>query len=114
MWVLGGASAVGEAPGCRMRQRVLAASIRGCCLLGSRGAGGAGRREQLCARAQSYTRLTIRLRWRRITSRKRSWRMETPSDQAADVPARVAQWTAGGVAPSVEVKRAQRDQGHHP
>ena len=87
-----GVAAIREAPGCPMRQRVLAASSRGCCLPGARGAGGAGRREQLCARAQNYTRLAIRLRWCRITSRTRSWRMEMPSDQVADLPARVAQW----------------------
>jgi hypothetical protein len=87
-----GVAAIREASGCPMRQRVLAASSRGCCLPGARGAGGAGRREQLCARAQNYTRLAIRLRWCRITSRTRSWRMEMPSDQVADLPARVAQW----------------------
>src|ERR1035437_7749292 len=106
----GGATMIREAPGCPVRQRVLAASIRGCCLRGSRGAGGAGRREPLCARAQSYTRLALLLRCCRITSRIRSWRMETPSDQAADLPARVAQWIAGGETYEVEFKGERRER----
>src|SRR5438876_5508934 len=58
----GGATVIRDGSGCPVRQRVRAA----------RGGGGDGRREPLCARAQSYTRPAIRLRWCRITSRKRT------------------------------------------
>ena len=46
--------------------------------------------------------------------------METPSDQAADLPARVAQWIAGGETYEVEFKGEQTtpvpadEAQHHP
>ena len=36
--------------------------------------------------------------------------METPSDQAADLPARVAAWIAGGETYGVEFKGEQRER----
>jgi len=36
--------------------------------------------------------------------------METPSDQAADLPARVAQWIAGGETYEVEFEGEQRER----
>lgn len=60
----------------------------------------------------SYARLALVLRSCRITSHIRSLRMGMPSDQAADLPERAAQWIAGcaGRTYEVEFKGEQRER----
>jgi hypothetical protein len=60
-----------------------------------------------CAKLYAFSATLAMLR---ITSRISSWRMETPSDHAADLPARVTQWIAGGETYEVEFKGEQRER----